>query len=69
MTIVEPPKWKRSFHLHGKDKEGARQLALQRFPSAHALLARKKDHQRAEAALIALFEVGQTMSTGGAPWN
>jgi hypothetical protein len=27
---------------------------LQMFPSAAALLARKMDHQRAEAALIAL---------------
>ena len=32
----------------------ARQRALQLFPAAHALLARKKDHGRAEAALIAL---------------
>src|SRR5262249_14154896 len=36
------------------DKEIARQRTLQLFPAAHALLARKKDHQRAEAALIAL---------------
>jgi crossover junction endodeoxyribonuclease RuvC len=55
LVIVEPAVWKRAFHLHGKDKEGARQFALQRFPSAHALLARKKDHQRAESMLIALF--------------
>jgi N6-adenosine-specific RNA methylase IME4 len=61
LTIVEPALWKRALRLHGKDKEGARQLALQRFPSAHALLARKKDHQRAEAALIALH------ASGGAP--
>ncbi len=36
-----------------------RQRALQLFPSAHALLARKKDHGRAEAALIALAGVRQ----------
>ena len=47
MTIIEPAVWKRALHLRGKDKEGARQLALQRFPAAHALLARKRDHQRA----------------------
>ena len=47
MTIIEPAAWKRALHLRGKDKEGARQLALQRFPAAHALLARKRDHQRA----------------------
>jgi hypothetical protein len=27
------------------------------FPAAHALLARKKDHGRAEAALIALTRI------------
>jgi Holliday junction resolvasome RuvABC endonuclease subunit len=54
MTIVEPSMWKKFHHLHGGDKEGGRQRALQLFPAAHALLARKKDHGRAEAALIAL---------------
>jgi Holliday junction resolvasome RuvABC endonuclease subunit len=55
LTIVEPALWKRAHRLRGGDKEGARQLALHLFPAAHALLARKKDHQRGEAALIALF--------------
>jgi hypothetical protein len=32
---------------------------LQFFPTAHALLARKKDHGRAEAALIALTASGR----------
>ena len=59
ITIVEPAVWKKFHHLRGGDKEGARQRALQLFPSAHVLLARKRDHQRAEAALIALY--------GGAP--
>jgi crossover junction endodeoxyribonuclease RuvC len=54
ITIVEPSVWKKFHHLRGGDKEGARQRALQLFPSAHALLARKKDHGRAESALIAL---------------
>jgi hypothetical protein len=52
--IVEPSIWKRHFHLPGGDEERARQRALELFPAAHALLARKKDHGRAEAALIAL---------------
>lgn len=55
MTIVEPAQWKRKLRLAGKDKEGARQRALQLFPSAHALLARRKDHGRAEAALIFIY--------------
>ena len=54
MTIIEPSTWKKFHHLHGGDKEPARQRALQLFPNAHAMFARKKDHGRAEAALIAL---------------
>ena len=52
LILVEASGWKRRLHLPGKDKEAARQKALQLFPSQHALLARKKDHGRAEAALI-----------------
>ena len=55
VTIVEPSMWKRFWRLPGKDKESSRQQALQLFPAAHAALARKKDHGRAEASLIALY--------------
>jgi crossover junction endodeoxyribonuclease RuvC len=55
MSIVEASGWKKHFRLHGGDKEGARQHALLTFPAAHALLARRKDHGRAEAALTALY--------------
>jgi crossover junction endodeoxyribonuclease RuvC len=55
LTIIEASAWKRKFHLRGGDKESGRQLAIQLFPAAHALFARKKDHGRAEAALIALI--------------
>jgi hypothetical protein len=55
VEIVEPSVWKRFWRLPGKDKESARQKALQLFPAAHAALARKKDHGRAEASLIALY--------------
>jgi len=54
MTIVAPAVWKKAFGLRGKEKEASRQYALQLFPAEHGLLATKKDHQRAEAALIAL---------------
>jgi Holliday junction resolvasome RuvABC endonuclease subunit len=54
LTIVEPSVWKKFHHLRGGDKEAGRQRALQLFPAAHALLARKMDHGRGEAALIAL---------------
>ena len=59
LTIVEPSIWKKFHALRGGDKEAGRQRALQLFPTAHALLARKKDHGRAEAALIALSGLHQ----------
>jgi len=55
LTIIEPTAWKKFHQLRGSDKEASRQRALMLFPSAHALLARKKDHGRGEAALIALY--------------
>jgi crossover junction endodeoxyribonuclease RuvC len=54
LTIIEPSMWKKFHGLHGSEKEPSRQRALQLLPSAHALLARKKDHGRSEAMLIAL---------------
>src|SRR5262249_46648624 len=57
LTIVEPSVWKRQHGLYGADKETSRQRALQLFPAAAALLARKMDHGRAEAALIALMPI------------
>jgi crossover junction endodeoxyribonuclease RuvC len=55
LEIIEPTAWKRFWHLPAKDKERSRQCALEIFPVAHSLLARKRDHGRAEAALIALY--------------
>ena len=55
MEIVEPSVWKRFYKLPGKDKEAARQRAIAMFPNQHGLLARKRDHGRAESALIAVF--------------
>jgi crossover junction endodeoxyribonuclease RuvC len=56
-TIVEPSSWKRRLGLYGADKETSRQKALMLFPAAHHLLARKMDHGRAEAALIAIVPI------------
>src|SRR5262245_44559688 len=61
IIVVEPGKWKRHFHLLGKDKEAARLLAIRLYPGEHRFFARKKDHNRAEAVLIGLFGV-QTSS-------
>jgi hypothetical protein len=59
LTIAEPSMCKKFHALRGGDKEAGRQRALQLFPNAHGLLARKKDHGRAEAALIALYSQHQ----------
>jgi crossover junction endodeoxyribonuclease RuvC len=55
LTIIEPTAWKRFHGLRGGEKEASRLRALMLFPTANALLCRRKDHGRAEAALIALY--------------
>jgi crossover junction endodeoxyribonuclease RuvC len=56
LTVVEPSAWKKFHGLRGKDKEGARLRALMLFPNATAgMFARKKDHGKAEAVLVALY--------------
>jgi len=54
LTIIEPTAWKKFHGPRGGDKETSRQRALQLFPAAHSLSALKKNHGRAETALIAL---------------
>jgi Holliday junction resolvasome RuvABC endonuclease subunit len=51
---VTPAKWKKHFSLDS-DAEKSRALAVRRFPTAP--LARKKDHGRAEALLMALWKL------------
>jgi crossover junction endodeoxyribonuclease RuvC len=53
LELVEPKVWKGYFKLAGGDKEASRELALELFPKTSDILKRKKDHQRAEAMLIA----------------
>ena len=50
---VSPAKWKRHFGLSA-DKEAARALAISQWPKSEHF-RRKKDHGRAEAALLALY--------------
>jgi len=52
--MVTPGMWKKHFRLSA-DKEEARAHALQLFPAVAAQFSRKKDHGRAEAALIARY--------------
>ena len=52
--FVTPSVWKRHFKL-SRDKEASRALALQRFPLTGNHFARRRDHNRAEAALLCLY--------------
>jgi crossover junction endodeoxyribonuclease RuvC len=63
LTILEPRAWKQFHRLRGDNKELSRQRALELFPVAHAIFPRKKDHGRAEAALIALTAAAPSFSS------
>lgn len=56
-----PSVWKKKMGLAGQDKEAARYKALGMFPDAD--IQRKKDHNRAEALLLAEFHRRQ-VTTG-----
>ncbi len=53
--LIEPSKWKRALGLPGGPGKGeaSRGRALELFPHLSAELARKMDHNRAEALLLA----------------
>lgn len=54
VCLVVPTKWKKHYGLSA-DKEDARKRALQLWPARAELFQRKKDHGRAEAALLARY--------------
>lgn len=62
--FVAPSVWKKHFGLT-KDKEEARARALQLWPDRAELFARKRDHNRAEAALLARYGVERIANSGG----
>ena len=53
-TLVPPRDWKQALKLTSS-KEQARASAIRRWPDAAPLLSRVKDHNRAEALLIARY--------------
>ena len=53
-VLVVPSVWKKYFALDS-DKEKARALALRTFAKNPEHFSRKKDHGRAEAALLAVY--------------
>lgn len=54
-SIVTPQDWKRSLHLLGRDKDASRDLATELWPGEAHRWKAKTHHNRAEAALIALY--------------
>jgi len=52
--VVQPARWKSVMKVP-TEKDGARQKAIQLFPGFRDELDRKKDHNRAEAALLAYY--------------
>lgn len=55
-TTIESLAWKKAHGLVKREKEDSRQRAINLFPGALAF-ARKMDHNRAEAALIAWYGI------------
>lgn len=54
--LVTPQRWKKAMiDGQGKDKDASRQVAMRLFPQSAKELARKKDHGRADALLIAAY--------------
>lgn len=56
LVYVSPAMWKRNMKL-SKDKGAAREMAMERWPEHRDLFKRVKDDGRAEAALIALWQI------------
>jgi crossover junction endodeoxyribonuclease RuvC len=63
IELVSPTVWKRHFKLSA-DKEQSRALAVRYWPSCDGF-GRKKDHGRAEAALIARYGAEVLLKGGG----
>jgi len=53
LRVVTPQDWKREYRLTRASKDASRARAIELFPSMRDSLIRKKDHNRAEALLLA----------------
>lgn len=74
ITFVRPAQWKKDIGAKAKADEDIRALAIQTWPDMAHRFGRKLDHNRAEAALIALWYlqfggVGQRVFVGGEGWK
>lgn len=54
VRLITPAVWKRHYKLPAREKEKSRQRAIELFPNVSGL-ARVKDHNRAEALLLANY--------------
>jgi crossover junction endodeoxyribonuclease RuvC len=68
VRLVEPRVWKLAYGLRGKDRDpdaadNARDVAMRLYPALAGMLGRVKDHNRAEAVLIAHY--GRERVIGG----
>lgn len=61
ITRVTPTPWKKAMKLT-KDKNYSITKAIEEFPDYHYFFARKKDHDRAEASLLALYGYRQCLA-------
>jgi crossover junction endodeoxyribonuclease RuvC len=52
--LVHPAKWKKVLGI-GPDKDESRRRAIELYPKCQEYLTRKKDHNRAEAILLAHY--------------
>jgi crossover junction endodeoxyribonuclease RuvC len=66
LTLVPSLRWKRALHVP-KAKDGARARASQLLPEAAHQWRLRKDHGKAEAALIALYGARQLSGTAAVP--
>ena len=55
MHFVRPAKWKKFFNLINAEKDASRTKAIEIFPYISTQLSKKKDANKADAALIASF--------------
>jgi crossover junction endodeoxyribonuclease RuvC len=55
---VTPQKWKKAFGLVKAPKSESIRLAIELYPAAAQWLTRAKDHNRAEAILLAHYSMG-----------
>ena len=65
--LVTPQAWKKHHRIPGKlagGEEAARAMAIRLFPVSASSFSRKKDHNRADAALLAAYAVAKLLPAG-----